>query len=93
VAKYVFGVPGVLYGPADECGRVAFVAMRPAPPAVAETQEDDEVESMSPFGFALAGILIGFFAAFVLSELGRARRAAAKLDQQSNPTSRRTPTP
>ena len=81
MAETEYAIPVVIFGPAGESGRPAFMSWptaaspdRPRPSQDVAAEDDDE-ELSSPLFIALVGALVGFLAAFVLAEVGRYRRA------------------
>jgi hypothetical protein len=78
VASPELAIPVVVFGPAGESGRPAFMSW-PAPGRPGPSQDlaadDDDEELSSPLFIAFIGVLIGFLTAFVLSEVGRWGRA------------------
>lgn len=81
MAEVEFAIPVVVFGPAGESGRPAFMSWPATSPTgkprpAQDVADDDEEELSSPLFIALIGALVGFLAAFVLSEVGRYRRAS-----------------
>lgn len=81
MAETEYAIPVVIFGPAGESGRPAFMSWPTAAstdkprPSQDVAAEDDDEELSSPLFIALVAALVGFLAAFVLAEVGRYRRA------------------